>query len=178
MMKFALNMVNCVFKMTIFVLKMTIFNSCAQNWDCGEGTLSTGLPDPNPWLIDGSQQAVGSFVEFSFGAAFGAAWVTGMSFAPRRDREQRFGSVRLVFSDGSIQLVQLADDTDAHMYELNPVLTTSVKIVGASVYANAVRPGALEVWFRAGTARENECVFHTKSDECSTENDDFVLTKC
>ena len=132
----------------ITLTECSSFHSAARG--CGKVTdcLNSGS-----WRMSTSEQPVGAWVKMTFRESYK---LTSMAFSHRDYSDnywEKFGRVRLEFSDNSVQIITLkGDDNFNHLYPLIPVDTTFVKVVVESVYHDHQHgegndPGASEIWF-------------------------------
>jgi hypothetical protein len=106
---------------------------CGNAIDCDQST---------SWIT--LNQREGASIELRFETD---SLVTGFSWTHRGNSE-RFRQIRLEFTDGSSQTVELLNDNEARSYALDPVVTEGVTIVATSIWAGN-HIGAKEIFFYA-----------------------------
>lgn len=77
----------------------------------------------------------------------GAIQIDRMAYIQRHHVKDMIRNVRLEFSDGSSQTVELQNNRDHNVYQLKPVKTTFVKITAQSYYGTSTTPGARGIHF-------------------------------
>jgi hypothetical protein len=105
------------------------------------------------WVEGAAGEGVGEWIEIRLGSPV-TVWkigvVNGYGKGPRYRENARIRDAELQFSDGSTQLIHLADSNDLQYFDVRPTTTTGLQLTILSVYPGTrwddTALGELRLW--------------------------------